>query len=293
MLDRIRGVLGGGAMALALLTPCSTGLAQTADSVLVQIARRVSIGDRVGAWALADSLVGVLPPTSTQHADALYWRAFTASTAADAEHDYRRLSVEYPLSSRSAEALLHLAELEYARRDRVASRRHFDQLLREHPTGPHVARASYWSAQLSFEEGDAARACASLATARRASTHDDVELVNQIDYHLGRCAAAALKDSAARATRDSVAGGVRDTTTSATPPRQEFSIQIASYARKRDATALATQLKRRGFASRVAGAEPPYRVRIGRYATREEAAPALARVRRGNPRAIIVPAESR
>jgi len=288
MLDRIRGVLGGGAMALALLTPCSTGLAQTADSVLVQIAGRVSIGDRVGAWALADSLVGVLPPTSTQHADALYWRAFTASTAADAEHDYRRLSVEYPLSSRSAEALLHLAELEYARRDRVASRRHFELLLREHPTGPHVARASYWSAQLSFEEGDAARACASLAT-----THDDVELVNQIDYHLGRCAAAALKDSTTRAMRDSAAGGVRDTTTSNAPPRQEFSIQIASYARKRDATALATQLRRRGFASRVAGAEPPYRVRIGRYASREEAVPVLARVRRGNPRAIIVPAESR
>jgi hypothetical protein len=234
----------------------------------------------------------VLSPGSVQYGDALYWRAFTSTTAADAERDYRRLTIEYPLSSRSADALLHLAQLEYARHDRLAAHRHFDQFLREHPTGPLVAKASYWSAQLSLDEGDMVRACALLANARKAATSDDVELTNQIEYHLTRCLPVTT-DSALGGVRDSVSSGRRDTSSAKASLSNAFSIQVASYSRKGDASILAARLKRRGFESRVVGTEPPYRVRLGRYLTREQAAAELTRVRRGNPRAIIVPAEPR
>jgi septal ring-binding cell division protein DamX len=194
--------------------------------------------------------------------------------------------VEYPLSPRAPDALLSLAQLEYARRDRAAARRHFEQILREYPTGPMVAKASYWTARLAFDDGDPSRACAALATAKSTVSREDIELANQIEYYAARCLTAssdsAVSDSAA--ARDS---------TERTRPRQEFSVQIASFTRKQDAETMAARLARQGLESRVSGTSAPYRVRVGRYATRDEAARMLARVRRGNPRAIIVEAEPR
>ena len=54
---------------------------------------------------------------STSYGDAIFWRGALAETAADAERDYRRVIVEYPLSPYADDALLSLAELEQARSD--------------------------------------------------------------------------------------------------------------------------------------------------------------------------------
>jgi tetratricopeptide (TPR) repeat protein len=263
---------------------------QGIDSLTTLIERRVAAGDRAGAHVVAESLLSVTPPTSMQYGDALYWRAFTSANAADAERDYLRVSVEYPLTRRVADALLNLALLEYARRDRDAARRHFDQLLREHPSSPAIAKASYWSARLSFEDGDVPHGCAALAMARRAVPPEDIELMNQIDYQQGRCAQAAA-DSVS--PRDSVGLPRTDSASTLAPRKTEFSIQVASYAKRVDAAVLADRLRSRRLPSRVVGSTAPFRVRIGRYATREEAMKTLAAVKRGNPRAIIVEAEPR
>ena len=271
--------------ALAPATRAGTARAQNADSLAGQFSRRVAAGDRAGVRAVTDSLLRITSPDSTAYPEFLYWHASTATSAADAERDYLRLTVEYPLSGRAPDALLHLAQLEYARRDRVAARRHFDQLLREHPTGPLVARASYLSARLSLDDGDPERACRLLVAARSNVAGQDVELLNQIDYYSAQCTASAQRDSAAAQTRDS----------SVTPrePRPEFSIQIASFAEKKDATALVAQLQHRGYDSRVVGTASPFRVRVGRFASRDAAMATLARIKRGNPRAILVSAEPR
>jgi hypothetical protein len=208
--------------------------------------------------------------------------------------------VEYPLSRRAGEALLNLAQLEYARRDLTAAQRHLDRLLREHPTGPLVAKASYWNGRFLLDAGDVTRGCGSIATARAAVASEDVELRNQIDYFASRCADAARADSGARA--DSIARVHADSVAAASRPdasrgpateRQAFSVQVAAFARRSDAAALVAQLKRRGYDARVAGTSAPYRVRVGRYASRDRAAQALSRLKRGNPRAIIVEAEPR
>jgi cell division septation protein DedD len=261
-----------------------------ADSITARIERRVSAGDRAGARIVAESLLMVIPPTSLQYADVLYWRAFTSANAADAERDYLRVTVEYPLTRRAADALLNLALLEYARNNRTAARRHFDQLLREHSSDPAVAKASYWSARISLEDGDVTHGCAALATARRAASSEDVELLNQIEYQQSRCAAETT-DSVTRA--DTSHSAPAESAGTAPPRKQEFSIQIASYTKRTDATALAGQLKGQGLPSRVVGSNAPFRVRIGRYATKEEAMHNLASLKRGNPRAIVVQAEPR
>ncbi len=275
----------------AMLTIAARSVAaQAPDSALARISRLVSMGDRSTAHGIADSLLGVLDVSAPAYPDALYWRAVTTSNAADAERDYLQLSVEFPLSPKAADGLLTLAQLEYARGDRVAARRHFDRLLREHPTGPHVARASYWSARLSFDEGDTRQGCSMLAVASANVAPDDVELKNQINYQRAPCASLAVRaDSTSGAGADtsgaSRAAGVK---TDAGP---QYSVQVAAYRSKASADALASRLKRRGFAVRVVGTQAPYRVRVGRYATREAATSALGRMRRANVNGIVVEAE--
>lgn len=258
---------------------------QSVDSVFAQMQSLVTAGDRGAAHLLADSLVSVLPPLSPLHAEALYWRAFTASQAAAAERDYLRVSIEYPLSPRAPEALLALAQLEYARGDRAAARRRFDRLLREYPTGRHVARASYWSGTLALAAGDRAAACRAFNGARAAVAPGDVELANQIDYYVVQC--AATPDDTAAPPPGGTAGSGRG----AAATERAFSIQVAAFTSRGDATALATRLRQRGFDVRVAGDRAPFRVRIGRYATREDAAAALTRMRRSQVSGIIVEVE--
>lgn len=288
--------LFAGVFLLALSVPVSRGGAQSPDSAFARISRLVDMGDRTTAHAMADSLVRALDATTPAYPEALYWRAFTSSHAADAEHDYLRLSVEYALSPRAADALLQLGQLEYARGDRVAARRHFERLLREHPTGPDVAEANYWNARLAFDDADSTGACRALNAAAAHVAADDVELRNQIDYQRGICTAVLTRAEADTGTASDTTKGAQrgamgagGSTTSA--QGRQYSVQIAAYTAKSSADNLARRLKNRGFDVRVVGTRAPYRVRIGRYATRDAATTALARMRRANVNGIVVEAE--
>lgn len=264
----LAALLGAGAM---------PARAQAVDSVLARIERMAISQERAQARVLADSLLTALPPVTPRYAEALYWRGFASSNAADAERDYLRVSIEFPLSARAPDALLALAQLEYARGDRAAARRRFDRLLRDYPSGPHVARASYWSGRLAMDEGDREAACASLRTAKQAVRPGDVELSNQVDYLLGQCAIPLPR---------------RDTTVTpptAQQPTARFAVQVAAYSARRDATALAERLEGRGFEVTIVGTRAPYRVRVGRYATRAAATQDLPRIRAaGFARAFVV-----
>lgn len=280
-----RGFVAG-AVVVWIAFPPAVHAQQEVDSALARIERMIMAGDRAAARGVTDSLLAALPPESPRVADVLYWRAASASNAADAERDYLRISVEHPLASRAPDALLALAQLEFARGDRAAARRRFDRLLRDYPTGRHVTRASLWSGRLAIEDRDVAAGCATLAAARPQVPAADVELANQFDYFLNQC--ARLPATPDTATRGAPAAGA-----TAAPG---FSVQVAAYSARRQADALAARLKARGFDVRVAhlpGGQVPYRVRIGRYATRADATAALRRVRNAGLNGIVVEAEPR
>ncbi|HWP02594.1 MAG TPA: SPOR domain-containing protein [Gemmatimonadaceae bacterium] len=256
---------------------------QQADSVIARIGALVVAGERAEARRLADSLLGVLSEGSATYAEALYWRGFASSSAADAARDYLRVVVEYPTSPRAPAALLALAQLDYARGDRVSARRRYDRLLQEYPRGPHVARAAYWSGRLALELGDRG-GCASLAAARRAAAADDVELANQIEYYLAQCAVQSVPSAAS----DSVSGGGASAV-----PRAEFSVQVAAFNTRREAENLVNRLKRTGFEARVVGIRAPFRVRVGRFPTRAAAVDMLAKLRKARFDGMVVEAEPR
>src|SRR4029079_16602359 len=116
---------------------------------------------------LVDSMLAATPPGAAEYADALYWRAALASSAASAESDYRRIVVEYPLSPHAGDALLQLANLEVARADRANAGTHLQRLLLENPGRPERGRAGYQLTRVLFEQGDVVRGCIAFGRARR------------------------------------------------------------------------------------------------------------------------------
>ena len=277
-------------MALSLALAPGRGLSQNVDTAMARIERLVVAGDRSSARYLADSLIAALPHESPRMADAVYWRAATAPSAVDAERDYLRITVEHPYSRRAPDALLALAQLEFARGNRSAARRRFDRLLRDYPSGKHVARASLWSGRLAIEERDMAAGCATLDAGRPHIAADDVELRNQFEYLVTQCERLPAAPAAPMTTATPA-----DSTPVKEAPANDaaFSVQVAAYTAQRDATSLAEHLKQRGFDARVVGEKAPYRVRVGRYATRAEASAALTKMKAARLSGMVVEAESR
>jgi hypothetical protein len=277
---RVRSLM----LVMAVMTLPRVTAAQDVDSALSRVERLVIGGDRSSARVLADSLLVALPPESPRIADVLYWRAQSATNAADAERDYLRITVEHPFRKRAPDALLALGQLELARGDRGAARRRFDRLLRDYPNGKHVVRASLLSGRLALEDRDYAAGCATLNAARPLVAPNDIELRNQFDYVIPQCD---------RIVTDSVAAVAQPVQPPAEAAGPEFSVQVAAYNVRREASSLAARLTERGFDARVFGDKAPWRVRIGRYATRAEATAALARVRAARLNGMVVEAEKR
>ena len=273
--------------ALAALIAPSSVEAQTpsraaADSVFTRARQLVANGNGAAGRVLVDSMVTVATPGTPDYAEALYWRATLAATGSDAEEDYRRIVVEYPLSPKAGDALLQLAQLESARGDRPAAVTHLERFLLETPQHAERSRAGLLLVRLAFDQGDAPRACIALGRTLREVPESSVELRNQLTYFSPRCASV---DTTRRvvATTDS-AKSRRDTTRreSATAPaaaKGRFTLQVAAYPSRAEADRLVTRLKARKIDARVVGTAKPYRVRVGRYDTRAAATAAASKLK--------------
>lgn len=163
------------------------------DSVAYRRAQTlVNDGNATAGRAIVDSLIARAAPGTNAYAEGVYWRAVLSATASDAEMDYRRIVVDYPLSPRVEDTLLRLAQLELARADYDGALQHLNRLTLEHPAGVTRARAGYWTARVLFEKNDIQRACAVNADALAQTNSNDVELRNQISYLNQRCAGVVM-----------------------------------------------------------------------------------------------------
>jgi len=156
------------------------------DSLYLRARKLVLDGNGGAGRALVDSAVTATTGTP-EYATALYWRAALATTAADAERDYRRIIVEYPFSTHSGDALLALAQLEMARGDRDPAIDHLQRFLLQHPNDPERVRAGISLGRLLLEQNQQARGCAVLLRTRAALGDTAVEVRNQVDYYASRC----------------------------------------------------------------------------------------------------------
>jgi hypothetical protein len=279
------------------------GTPPATEPVFLRAQQMVTAGQDAAGRAVVDSVLAATAEGTPRYAEALFWRATLSKTAAAAERDYRRIAVEYSLSPRAAEALFRLSQLEMTRGDRAAARAHLERLQREHPFGATSTRASVALARLAFDDGDVVAGCAAVAAAQSGLAAGDVELRNQVDYFSPRCANIATANtlrrdsvSAPRPNANPGTPGNRGADSAASPRGTagvEYSVQVAAYDTRAAADALAKRLSDRGYAARVIGGQKPYRVRVGRYPTRERAGDAVRQMARQNLRGVIVEAEPR
>ncbi len=288
-------VLAAGSLVFAV----SAQAQSPADSVFVRAQRMVSDGNPARGRALVDSMLRTSRRGSPAYAEALFWRATLAATSQRSEQDYRQLIVEYPLYARTGDVLLRLAQLELLRGNRDAAVVHLRRIQTEHPEFGNQAAASYWLSRVLFEKNDVPGACTAIADAKRLVKEDDVELKNQIDYQGQQCAGVPTSEAMAPVAAAPDPTPVAKTAIpepleenpSASNATGVYSVQVAAYNRMADAISLSSKLSKRGFAVRVDGAKAPYRVRIGKYATRAEATAAQQRIKKSGIAGIVVKAD--
>ena len=264
-----------------------------ADSVFARARRLVTSGNGAAGRVLVDSMIAAAPPDSPMYADALYWRAALAATPSDAERDYRRLVVDYWYGPHVGDALWQLAQTESARGDRAAAAGHLERFMVEAPAHPERSRAGLMLVRLLFDQNDLARGCTAWRQATNAAPASAVELRNQLGYYAGRCTANDVSPASrvpiAYPPGSPVSGTARDTTPSGgeAAPAGRFTLQIAAYQTKTEATRLVTRLAARGVTARVVGTTKPFRVRVGRYETRGAAIAAQTQLRAKKLSAIV------
>jgi cell division septation protein DedD len=291
----------GAALLLALGAPLSAPLSAqnvaaqgsavtpAADSVFLRAQRLVTNGNGAAGRVLVDSMISAATPDSPMYAEALYWRAALAGSPSDAERDYRRLVVDYWYAQHLGDALLQLAQVESARGDRAAATGHLERFMLEAPSHPDRPRAGLTLVRLLFDQNDLPRGCSAWRQATNAAPANAVELRNQLGYYSARCTAkdvsAASRVPVAYPPGSAPTGGAvrdtaasrRDSTTGATTGR--FTLQIAAYQTKAEATRMVSRLASRGVTARIVGTAKPFRVRVGRYETRAAAIAAQSQLR--------------
>ncbi len=266
------------------------------DSVFARARRLVSSGNGAAGRVLIDSMVAAAPPDSPTYAEAVYWRAALAASPADAEKDYRRLVVEYWYAPHLGDALVQLAQMESARGDRSAATEHLERYMLEAPSHPDRARNGLMLVRLLFDQNDVPRGCVAWKQAMSAVPSGAVELRNQLSYYSARCTANDV--SAASRVPVGYPPGVtppvpaKDTSaahsdSAASTGKARFTLQVAAYQSKTDATHLVTRLAARGVTARVVGSAKLYRVRVGRYDTRTAALAAQKQLRAKKLDALI------
>lgn len=289
-----------------LFTPTRASAQQIATAFAVSAPVTASVsraralvdgGDGAAARTLLDSLVAGTEVGSDDHAEALFWRAVLNDRAADAEKDWRRLVIESPFAARVPESLLRLSDLEMLRGRPDAARVNLSRLLRDFPESTHRPKAVLLTARSYFEERDVTHACETVASLS-ASDVPEGELTLQANEMRTRCAAASAAANAAanpaastttpkNAAPPDVAVAADESVAEKGTKGTRYTVQLAAYDTRAQATALVKRLAKRKITARVDGDRKPYRVRVGRYDTRAAAAAALARLKKAGQSGFV------
>lgn len=253
------------ALVLGLVAP----LAGQSDPRLQNAVQLFQSGHIDSARAVVRRLLSTLPPSDEAYPEALYTAGLIAPDAPTVMRHLQRVVVEYEMSPWADDALLRLTQLYTAQGDPAAAAQAAERLRRDHPDSPLRARAAYHGARAYFDLRNEARGCALIREATD-EAGDDVELRNQIGFYAARCGPAP-------ATPVPVA--VPDTAT-ATRPAAAYSVQVLAVKSAATVDEMLTRLQVMGYPARVVrDSAGLFKVRVGRYPTREEAQRAQANLR--------------
>lgn len=253
----------------------SAGSAQS-DPRLKAAVQLAAEGMSDSATAIVNGLLAVTPVTDTLYPEVLYTQGAISKTAAEMRRSFQKVAVEYPTSPWADDALLRLAQMDYAGRNYAGTVRGVEQIHANDPSSPLIPTADYWAARAEFEQGNAAAACGWITRGLSASS-TDIEARNRLAFLQGRCTGG---DSAAAAPAPAPA----------TPGA--WGVQVAAVSSQASANAVVAQLKEVGITGVVVPESGSlFKVRVTGLASREAADSAAAKIKAklGGSPFVLVP----
>ena len=270
---------------LPLMMIClSAPLAAQQDSMLTAAVQLATEGRGDSARALVARRMAGLTPADPLYAEALYAAGIVAGDAERSMNYFRRVSIEYASSAWADRALLRMAQLAFASGDAASAQRAAQKIISDYPLSEVLGEAKFWAGRALLELGNPQDGCLLLGQAEEAAG-PDVELANRVRYHLQRCSALARGDSAPQRIAPPP------------PPRAGgtvFSVQVAAVGSAVAADEMMRSLRASGYDDTHVVRTPDglFKVRVGRYARRDDAQRVAAEVRQrlgGSPFVVEEP----
>ena len=246
-------------------------------------------GSADSARAVVGRLLATIPPTDTLYAEALYTAGSIAGTAQDMQRYFQRVAIEYAWSPWADDALLRLAQIDFAANDQSGAVRSLEAIRQDYPGSSLLPTAALWAGRAYFQLGNARAACEWLGEGL-ASIGNDIELKNRLDFYHRRCGPnivplpdSALPDGGAPAQaagRGEAAMG------------PVFRVQVLATRSRQTADDFLPRVTPLGYPTEVVAEGEWFKVRVGQFTDRASAEAAVERIKRqvgGSPFVVREP----
>jgi tetratricopeptide (TPR) repeat protein len=257
--------------------------AQT-DARLVEALRLAQSGQVDSARGIVRRLLATLAPGDSVYPQALLAAAKIAPDAPTVALYLNRIVVEYGAGPWADDALLLLTQLYFAQHDPAQTVQAAERLNRDYPDSPLRARANFSAGRAYFDLKNETRGCELIQQALDGAG-DDVEFRNQASFYASRCSPPSTTTTATPTPAD--------TGTKPPPGPHAYAVQVLAVKSAAQVDDMLTRLKVMGFDARVVRDSTGFfKVRVGRYATREEAQRAQQRLKQkvgGHPFVVDEP----
>ncbi len=253
-----------GLLAVLAISP-AVRLSAQSDARLAEALRLAQSGQADSGRAIVRRLLARLPPSDSLYPEALLTAAKIAPDAQTVSSNLNRIVLDYGSSPWADDALLLLTQLHFAQRDAAQTIQVAERLNRDYPDSPFRARASFFGARAYFELKNEMRGCELIQQALDGAG-DDVEFKNQVSFYAARC-----NGPAATAASPPPPGG--DTGRAGGGGQRLYAVQVLAVKSAAQVDDMLTRLKVMGFqdARVVRDSTGFFKVRVGRYASRDEA----------------------
>ena len=265
----------------------ASGLPAQEDSRLVAAVRMAQDGKGDSARAIVLDLLSSTPQSDTLFPQIVYTMGLVARDANDRSRNFRRVAVEFAGSAWADDALLGLAQEDFAAGRADASARNIERIRSDYPTSSLLPVAAFWGVRAYFELRNSVEACRWLSQGL-ALAGEDVELTNQLSFYSPRCSTASAETPtpSVQAPPPSRTDSAPATTTTpatsppaAAPSGGKFTVQVAAASTEPAAEATSNALRSAGYDPHIVREGGFIKVRVGRFATRAEAVAAASQVR--------------
>lgn len=295
---RLRLSVAAVGMALLAAAPLSA----QSDPQLRQAVALAQDGNRDSALVLVHAVRATADENSPRYAEALYTAGILATDPDSMRRILQQVVVERSMSPWADDALLRLAQLDYAGGNLPAAMRDLERLRNDFPRSDVFADAAFWAARTYFDAHQERPGCEWVGMGIARASDGSATIRDQLQSFARRCSAAALAEGSAKAPpgapRDTVVlakaeavDAGRETRDAMSVERQASSVEAVAptdSAKSESATRDSTPGRQRPTpdarrptlpTSRVPRPESLFRVQVIAAGTRAQANETVTRVR--------------